>query len=122
MNASAKVVGIRSALFVGLTVISVPLAIPVGELVVEPLLSSLPIYPLPDSPFWDLIEDLVFDLPWNWPYLVLAPGVALAFVYWTAIGIAYGWLTRRIRLPWVALGVFPTVWLFGMGLAIATGI
>ena len=37
------------------------------------------------------------------------------------VAITYGWLTRQIRLRYVALGVFPTVWFFGMGLAIVTG-
>lgn len=127
MDTTAKSVSIRAALFVGLTALSLPLAFPVGVFVFYPLLSWLLPTPLPDTPFWAQVKNLVFDLPAYWPYIVLAPGLRVSIdgpyvisyatpvVFWTIIGIAYGWLTRRVRKLYVALGVLPTVWVVGFG-------
>jgi hypothetical protein len=108
----------RAALFLGITALSIPLAFPVGMAVLYPL--QLLITPWPKGEFWHLVDDLVFDMPLKWPYLVLAPGIPIAIAFWTGVGIVCGWLTRRIRMLYVGLGVLPTVWLVGLGLIIAS--
>lgn len=119
MRNTAQSVGVRAALFVGLTALSIPLAFPVGTVVLYPF--QLLFSPWPEGEFWHLLDDFVFDMPMKWPYLVLAPGIWIAVVLWTGVGIVYGWLTRRVRLLYVGLGTLPTVWFVGIGLVIATG-
>src|ERR1700752_3077302 len=114
MKSTAQVVRIRAGLFVGLTALSVPLALPLGMAVLPPLQSL--ISPWPQGELWHWIDDFVFDLPLKWPYLVLAPGIPIAIAFWTVIAFAYGWVTRRLRLLYVGLGVLPTVWVIGIGL------
>jgi hypothetical protein len=119
MKTTAQSVSIRAALFVGLAALSIPLALPLGMAVLVPLQGLLS--PWPSGAAWHWLDDFVFDLPLKWPYLVLAPGIPIAIVLWTVIACAYGWLTRRLRLLYVGLGVLPTVWVIGIGLAIVTG-
>jgi hypothetical protein len=105
---------------VGLTALSIPLAFPLGMVILIPLQRLF--LPWPSGEVWHWIDDFVFDLPLKWPYLVLAPGIPIAIVFWTLVAFAYGWLTRRLRLLYVGLGVLPTVWVVGVGLVYATGI
>lgn len=118
MKTTAQLVSIRAGLFVGLTALSVPLAFPLGMAVLVPL-SQLAPSPLPDTAFWHWVDDFVFDLPVKWSYVVLAPGFPNAIVFWAIIAIAYGWLTRRIRLSYAGLGVLPVVWVIGIATHIA---
>ena len=119
MKSTPQSVSIRAALFIGLTALSVPLAFPVGMAVLHPLQRLLS--PWPDGVFWHLVDDLVFDLPVKWPYLVLAPGIPVAVVFWAVVAIAYGWLTRRVRVFYAGLGVLPTVWVIGIGVLLVSG-
>lgn len=124
INASLRHIGIRSAIFIGMLAISVPLAI--GGLFVLELLP----FELPEGQFWRYLDDLVLDMPVNWGFIVMAPvvlilggetpqtilqTVPLVLFAWMPIAGAYSWLTRRVRLMFVLLGAYPVMSLVGAG-------
>ena len=130
-----RMIALRSALFLALLAVSIPLAYPVGSW----LLGLLPSLNMPQNTFWHTVDDLVFDMPVKWPFLTFAPIdlvmsgkpdpslyqlVLLSCLGWGPIAVVYCWLTRRLRLPWVLLGVYPVIWAIGIGLSLlvdATG-
>jgi|GEM_PF-4213122 len=116
MNSTAQSVSIRAALFLGITALSIPLVFALGMAVLVPLQGLLS--PWPEGELWHWIDDYVFDMPLKWPYLILAPGIPAAVVFWTVVAFAYGWLTRRVRVLYAGLGVLPTVW--GVGVVLVT--
>ena len=133
MTATVQLASVRCALFLLLIVLSVPLSYPVGRAILSPLLLLAP-SPLPDTAFWHAVDDYLFDLPAKWSYLVVplegfgisgegpfltAYGIPIAITFWTMVGIAYGWLTRGIRMRYVALSVLPTVWVVGIAIHLA---
>jgi hypothetical protein len=112
-----------------MVVISALLAYPVGNLV----LGLLPPFELPEGQFWRYVDDLVLDMPANWGFIVMAPvvlilrgdtpqttfqSVLLVSLAWIPIAAVYSWFTRRARLPYVLLGVYPIVWFIGMGIVL----
>jgi hypothetical protein len=129
INASVRKVSIRSAIFMAMLAISYPLAYPVGVLV----LGLLPPFELPDGQFWLLADDLVLDMPANWGFIVMGPvafilrgetpqtvfqAVLFSSLAWLPIAAAYSWFTRRVRLLYVLLGVYPAIWFIGIGVVL----
>jgi hypothetical protein len=125
-----RTVSLRTAIFLVMLAVSIPLAYPVGVL----FLGLLPAFEVPPSGFWHIVDDYVLDLPVKWPFLTIAPvdlvmdmepaptspfsWTMLSCVGWLPIAIAYSWLTRRWRLPYVLLGVYPTIWALGIGISL----
>ena len=110
-------------------VLSAPLAYPVGSMV----LGLLPPFELPEGLFWHYVDDLVLDMPVNWGFIVMAPvalilqgeapqtifqAVLFVSLAWTPVAAAYSWFTRRARLLHVLLGVYPIIWVTGMGIVL----
>jgi hypothetical protein len=109
-------------------VISVPLAL-AGYFV----MGLLPPFELPEGQFWRYVDDLVLDLPVNWAFIVMAPvalifggetpqtvfaTVLLVLLAWAPMAVAYSWFTRRVRLRYVLLGVYPIMWFIGIGIVL----
>jgi hypothetical protein len=109
-------------------VISVPLAL-AGYFV----MGLLPPFELPEGQFWSYVDDLVLDMPLNWAFIVMAPvalilggetpqtvlpTVLLVLLAWAPMAVAYSWVTRRVRLRYVLLGVYPIMWFIGIGIVL----
>jgi hypothetical protein len=56
---AARSIALRSALFVTMLAVSIPLAYPVGSW----LLGLVPSSNLPQNAFWHIVDELVFDMP-----------------------------------------------------------
>ena len=126
MRDMVRTVSLRTAIFLLMLAASIPLAYPVGVW----LLGLLPAFERPGR-FWHIVDDFVFDLPVKWPFVTIAPvdlvtdvqaptsiytWIILSCLGWLPIAIAYSWSTRRWRLPYVLLGVYPTTWALGIGI------
>jgi hypothetical protein len=125
-----RTVSLRSAIFLATLAASIPLAFPVGVW----LLSLLPAFERTPSAFWHVVDDFVFDMPVKWAFVTIAPvdlltdlnpaptsphtWIMLSCLGWLPIAIAYSWLTRRWRLPYVLVAVYPTIWVLGIGISL----
>lgn len=52
----------------------------------------------------------------DFPSLTTFQTILVACIAWTPLALGYGWLTRRIPIPFALLGVYPTIWAAGIGL------
>jgi hypothetical protein len=123
-----RTIALRSVLFLVMLAVSIPLAYPVGLW----LLGLIPPLNVPQNAFWHLVDDLVFDMPVKWPFVAFAPvdlvmetkpgglwqWVALSCLGWAPIAVLYGWVTRRLRLSYAILGVYPAIWAVGITIAL----
>ena len=125
-----RTVSLRTAIFLVMLAVSIPLAYPIGVL----LLGLIPSFEVPPSGFRHFVDDYVLDLPVKWPFLTIAPvdlvadvkpaptspftWIILSCVGWLPIAIAYSWLTRGWRLRYVLVGVYPTIWVLGVGISL----
>jgi hypothetical protein len=122
-----KTVSLRTAIFLLMLAASIPLAYPVGVW----LLSLVPAFERTPSTFWHVVDDFVFDMPVKWAFVTIAPvdlvtsvkaptsthtWIMLSCLGWLPIAIAYSWLTRNWRLPYVMVAVYPTIWALGIGM------
>lgn len=100
--------------------VSVPLSYPVGIFV----LGLLPPFDLPEGQFWRCVDDLVLDMPVKWGFVATAPvalilkgglpqtilqTIVFSCAAWIPIAAAYSWITRRVRMLYVLLGVYPII-------------
>jgi hypothetical protein len=124
-----KPIAFRSLLFLAMLAISIPLAYPVGVW----LLGLLPPLDVPRNGSWHFVDDFVFDMPVKWPLVTFAPvdlvmsgkpgpstfqWAFLSCLGWAPIAVLYSWLTRRLRLVYVLLGVYPVIWAAGIALVL----
>lgn len=125
-----RTVSVRTAIFLAMLAASIPLAYPVGVWI----LGLLPAFEVPPSGFWRIVDDFVFDMPVKWAFLSIAPVelvtgmelastslytlIILSCLGWLPIAIAYSWLTRRWRLSYALVAVYPTIWALGIGISL----